>query len=719
MRYVMQFTRRWIQLAMLVVMAGCGSALTPPMAKRAPTKVNLGGVSVTDDYWWLRNKEDPHVIDYLKSENAYTDAILKPIEPLQDTLYHEMLGRIPETDETVPYRIGDWWYSSRTESKKPYPIYLRRKGSPTSQPIAIADVNAMAAGHEYFDYSGGEVSPDGNLLAFSTDITGNRQYIVQVKDLRNHKVLPDQLPLVDSYTWMQDNRTLYYVKEYDSKRGNRLYRHTLGTAVQKDDLVYEEKDDLFSIDVSHTRDRKWIICQSTSKTQSEIRVLPADRPAEPQLIEPRKANFEYYVDHRDGRFYIRANDTSRNFRIVTVPDEAPAKSNWTELVAADPAIIISDLDCFGHDLVLSERHDGLPQLASAHLPDGDADPASAGELKPRDIPFTEPDFSVSLSQNPEFDPPAIRFDYTSLTTPASVFDLNLSDGRQTLLKQQFAGTDFDRNNYVEQRLFATADDGTKIPISLVYRKQDGPRVPGPLLLEGYGSYGDPNDVYFSSSRLSLLNRGVTCATVHVRGGGEYGRAWYDAGRMKNKTNTFNDFIAAAKYLQANGWTTPKLTAIEGASAGGLLIGAVINRAPGLFHAAVADVPWVDVLADMSDPSIPLTTLEYIEWGNPNVPDERACIAAYDPYSNVRPQAYPDLLVLESLNDSQVQYWDAARWVATLRAAKQQAGPAGQSQLLLKMDMDAGHDGPSGLYSELHESALIDSWLLWRLSVKSE
>ena len=711
----------WALLALLSFFLGCSATPQPPMATRHPTIVSLGGQTVADDYWWLRTKSDPKVIDYLKAENEYTAAVLKPTEALQEKLYNEMLGRIHETDETVPYQLGQWWYSSRVEQGKQYPIFLRRKGSPTADPIVLADVNQLAQGHAFFDYSPGEVSPDGNLLAFTTDTTGNRQYVLQVKDFRTGALLPDSIPLVDAVTWMADNRTLYYVKEDDSKRAYRLYRHVLGTSVSDDPVVLEEKDDLFSLDLSHTRDRAFIVCISQSKTQSETRVLPFDKVADPILIEPRAADLEYYVDHRAGRFFIRTNDTNRNFRIVTAPDAAPQKKNWTERVPARDDVTIQDLDVFAHHLVLSQRHDGLPQLAVAPLPGGE-DPAASGVLKPREIPFSEPDFDVSMEDNHEFDPPAIRFNYTSLTTPQSVFDFNLTDGKQTRLKQQYVGGGFDRNNYREQRLFATASDGTRVPVSVVYRLTDDLRahpekVPsGPMLLNGYGSYGMPSDVYFSSTSLSLLDRGVSMATAHVRGGGEYGRAWYDGGRMKNKPNTFGDFIAVAKYLQSTGWTTPDKLAIEGGSAGGLLIGAVINRAPEVFHAAVAEVPWVDVLADMSDASIPLTTGEYIEWGNPNVPDERASIAAYDPYSNVRPQRYPDLMVLESLNDSQVQYWDATRWVAKLRAAKKAAGEHGDSQLILKMDMDAGHGGASGRYSRFHETAMIDAWVLWRLGV---
>lgn len=735
MRHADRLVRCWLVFALL---AGCGptpptaergpttvnvGGPTPPMAQRRPTTVNLGGQMVTDDYWWLRNKQDPAVLQYLSAENAYTTAVLKPTEALQQKLYDESMARLPEVNEGVPYRIGDWWYSVRDQDAQDYPVYLRRKGSPTTQPVVIADLNAMAKGHDYFDFASEEVSPDGNLMAFSTDITGNRQYVLQVKDLRSNASLKDQIPRVDSFTWMQDNRALYYTRQDDAKRAYRLYRHALGSPVERDDLVYEEKDVTFSISVDCTRDRKWIICESDSSTQTEVRVFPSDKPAAPILIEPRKADLEYYVDHRDGRFYIRVNDTGENFRIVSTPEDAPGREHWTELVAADPQVTLTDFDLFAHDLVLSERRNGLPQVAIAKLPDGPGDPARGGELKAREVAFSEPDFDVSMSENHVFDPPAIRIEYSSLTTPFQTIDVSLSDGKQMVLKQGFAGSDFDRSNYEERRLFATADDGTRIPISLVYRKNKAMGPNGhpcaPMLLGGYGSYGNASNADFSRDELSLLNRGMICAIAHVRGGGEYGRTWYDGGRMKNKMNTFTDFIACAKYLEENGWSTPKEMAIDGASAGGLLIGAVVERQPELFRAAVADVPWVDVLADMCDPSVPLTTLEYSEWGNPNIPDQRAYIASYDPYRNVRRQAYPDLLVLESFNDSQVQYWDATRWVAKLRWAKAQAGAAGESQLLFKMYMDAGHDGPSGQESALREEALVNAWLLTRLGVEGQ
>jgi oligopeptidase B len=706
----------------LTIVAEFGCAAQPPVARRQPTTVALGGKVFTDDYWWLRNKADPAVIQYLNAENAYTDKVLRPTQKLQKKLYAEEMGRYPDVNESVPYRIGDWWYSNRDAGDDDYPVHLRRKGSPTTQPEVMIDENLLAKGHAFFDFGAAEVSPDGNLLAYLTDVTGNRQYVLQVKDLRSGKTLADQIPLVDSFTWMGDNRTICYVKQDAAKRAYRLYRHVLGTPTDSDPLLYEETDVTFSIAVDHTRDRKWITCTSAASTETEVRVLPCDVPAAPMLIEPRQADVEYYVDHRNGRFYIRTNAKSRNFCVMTAPDNAPLSGNWRELIAADPNVVISDFDLFAGDIVVAERQDGLPQLAIAPLPPGDNDPASGGEILPTRLKFEEPDYNVSLSDNHEFDPPAIRITYASLTTPYSEIDINLTDGSRKVLKQQFVGKDFSKANYEERRLFATADDGTKIPISIVYRKTAASTtrpdaVPGgPLLLTAYGSYESPEDVYFSRDQLSLLNRGVTCAIAHVRGGGEYGRPWYDGGRMKNKINTFTDFTAAARYLQHTGWTTPGKTAIEGASAGGLLIGAVVNREPELFRAAVADVPWVDVLADMSDPSIPLTTLEYTEWGNPNIPDQRDYIASYDPYLNVHPQHYPDLLVLESLNDSQVQYWDAARWVAKLRVAESKLSSKDKPQLLLKMDMNSGHDGPSGQDAEMRQQALINAWVLDRLGV---
>jgi oligopeptidase B len=716
-------------LAVLLLIGCTSTPPAPPRAKTVPMQLTLGGQPVTDEYWWLRNKSDPEVIRYLKAENAYTDAVMKPTQALQQRLYDEMLARIQETDESVPYREGEWWYSHRTEKGKQYGIFVRRRGSPDAQAQVLNDVNALAAGHPFFDYAAGAVSDDGNLLAYSTDTTGSRQFVLRVKDLRDGHLLPDEVRLVDEIAWGSDNKTLYYVKEDEAnKRSYRLYRHVLGSPVERDELLYEEKDELFSISLHRTRDKKYLIANSGSMTASEVRVMPADGSAPLRLIEPRQADREYYLDHRNGRFYIRVNDTSRNFRIVTAPVGNPSRKNWSELLAARDDIVIQDIDCFAHHLVIGQRRDGLPQLAIAKLADGAGDPAAASKLEPKELTFDEPVYTVRLGENAEFDPPALRFSYTSLTTPRSTFDMDWASGKRTLLKREPVLGDFDPANYREQRLFATATDGTKIPISLVYRVDPHspaattarPSAPRPMLLEGYGSYGIPSDVWFASGRLSLLDRGVIYAVAHVRGGGEYGRAWYDAGRMKTKPNTFEDFIAAAQYLQANGYTTPGQLAIRGASAGGLLIGAVVNRRPDLFRAALAGVPWVDVLADMCDASIPLTTLEYIEWGNPNVPEERAVIASYCPYTNVRPQAYPQMLVRESLNDSEVQYWDAARWVAKLRAAKARAGGAGaggESELLLKMDMDAGHHGASGRYSELHNAAFDDAWILTRLGVE--
>lgn len=711
-------TRLFLTAVWIAGLPGCAPA--PPMARVVPARVKLDGQAVVDDYWWLRDKSDPAVIAYLNAENAYADAMMKPTGPLQKQLYAEMLGRIREDDESVPYREGQWWYSQQTRKGKQYPIYVRRKGPAAGAAQVMIDVNELAAGHPFFDCIRGPVSDDGNLLAFSTDVTGNRQYVLQVKDLRTGAALPDAVPMVDSFEWGTDNATLYYVKEDEAKRGYRLYRHALGPSVAGDALLYEETDELFSIDISRTRDKKYLLLTSQSKTTTDVRFMPADGSAPLKLIEPRRQDREYYVDHRNGRFFLRVNDTNRNFRIVTAPDSDPGAKNWSELVAARDDVVIQDLNVFAHHLVVQERRNGLPQLALSRLPDGQGDPATAGLLTPRELLFDEPDFDVALGGNPEFDPPALRFTYTSLTTPPRVYDLDPSTGVRTLLKEQPVGGNFQASNYKEERLFASAADGTRIPISLVYRRSPAtaPARPRPLLLEGYGSYGIPSDAYFSSSRLSLLDRGMTFAIAHVRGGGEYGRAWYDAGRMQNKPNTFSDFIAVAQFLEAAGFTSPEHLAIEGGSAGGLLIGAVLNQRPRLFHAAIAYVPWVDVLADMCDPSIPETTLEYIEWGNPNIPAERALIASYCPYTNVRPQAYPAMLVRESVNDSQVQYWDAARWVARLRAAKKQAGASGNSELLLKMNMDAGHGGASGRYSQLRDDAFDDAWLLTRLGVDS-
>jgi oligopeptidase B len=706
----------------VALLAGCAEA-APPLAKVVPAEVMLGSKKVVDDYWWLRDKSNPAVIEYLNAENAYTDAAMKPTEALQKKLYDEMSDRLPDESETVPYRAGDWWYSTRHGLD--YPVFLRRRGSPKADPEVIADVNKLAEGHKFFEYNEGAVSDDGNLLAFSTDTTGGRKYLMQVKDLRNGELLADVINMVDSFDWAADNKTIYYTKQNDAKRPDRLYRHVLGTAADADALVYEEKDEQFVLQVNRTRDKKYLLLVIDSTTSSEVRVLDAARAAPPLLIEPRKPDQKYTVDHRGNRFYLRVNDTGPNFRIVSAPDSDPGSKHWSELVAVRNDVVLEDHDVFAHHLVLSERRNGISQIAVARLPDGDADPAEAGKLAPKELAFAEPDYSVAVTENFEFDSPALRFSYTSLTTPLCTFDLNLATGQRVLLKKDHIGGGFDPANYREERVFATARDGAKIPISLVYRlTQAAPGAPatrpaGPhaMLLYGYGSYGTSVDPDFQPTRLSLLDRGMIYGIAHVRGGGEFGRAWYDAGRMQNKPNTFSDFIACAEYLEKNGYTAPDKLAIQGASAGGLLIGAVVNQRPDLFKAAIAEVPWVDVLADMSDRSVPLTTLEYKEWGDPSDPGQRALIASYDPYSNVRPQAYPAMLVRESINDSQVQYWDAARWVAKLRAAKKQAGAAGSAELLLKMDMDAGHSGPSGLDSEIHDDAFNDAWLLTRLGME--
>lgn len=715
---------RYAMLFVLIFNAIVCCAPLPPVAKIEPKKVDLGGQEVIDNYWWLRDRSDAAVTTYIESENAYTDEVMQPTRALQEKLFKELTDRLPPTNESVPYKEGDWWYS--TLHGEEYPVELRRKGSPDAKPERILDVNKLAEGKKFFDFNAGVVSDDGNLLAFSTDSTGNRQYVLQIKDLRTGKIYPDKIQLIDSFDWASDNQTIYYASQDQTKRDYRIYRHHLGDESTKDEMLFEEKDEQFSVEVSRTRDRKFVIIAAQSNTSSECYAVASDQPsAKLRLIEPRKIDRLYYIDHRGSRFYIRTNDTSRNFRIVTTPDDHPESKNWSELIESRNDIVIDDHDVFAHHIVLAERSKGLTQLAISKLPDGQEDPALPGKLTPKELKFDEPDYTVAVGDNHEFDSATLRFTYTSLTTPMRVYDLNLATGEQVLKKQDPIEGGFKSSDYREERLFAPAADGTLIPISLVYRipkpTGDGPATrpstPMPILLEGYGAYGMSNDVNFSPARLSLLDRGMGFAIAHVRGGGEYGRTWYDAGRMMTKQNTFNDFITVAEFLQKNGYTSADKLAITGASAGGLLIGAVVNQRPDLFKAAYAQVPWVDVLSDMCDPTIPLTTLEYAEWGNPAIPAQRTAIAAYDPYSNVKPQAYPAMLVRESINDSQVQYWDAVRWVARLRAAKVTAGKAGESELLLKMNMDAGHNGASGLDAGLRDEAFDSAWILTRLGVE--
>ena len=673
----------------------------PPVARRLPRVDELHGDRRVDDYFWLRNRNDPAVAAYLEAENAYTDAVLKPTEAFQDALYREMLGRIQETDTRVPYRLKGHFYYSRTEKGRQYPIYCRRAGSLEAPEQVTLDLNQLADGKPFMSLGAYTVSDDGVRLAYTTDDTGFRQYTLHVKDLRTGEVVETVAEKVTSVAWAADDRTLFYtVEEESTKRPYRLYRHRLGTSDHQ--LVFEEPDLAFNVGVGRTRSDRFLVLAIGSHTTSEARVLPAGEPEGAwRLVAPRLPEQEYDVDHHGDFFYLRVNDTGRNFRLVRAPVTSPGREAWQEVVPHRAEVMLEWLDLFRHHLVLFEREDGLPQVRVTDLRTNES----------HRMAFPEAAYSAFPEANPEFDTTLLRYNYQSLVTPASVYDYDMEARTRTLLKQTEVLGGYDPSQYVTERLHATAGDGVRVPLSVVRRK-DRPRDgSGPLLLYGYGSYGFPLPVSFSSNRLSLLDRGFAVVLAHVRGGGDLGKAWHDDGRMLRKRNTFTDFVAAAEHLVAEGWTSPGRLAIEGGSAGGLLVGAVLNLRPDLFRTAVSKVPFVDVLNSMLDETLPLTVGEFEEWGNPKKRDEYEYIRSYCPYTNLESKAYPALLVKTAFNDSQVMYWEPAKYVARLRTLKTDANP-----LLLKTNMAAGHGGASGRYDALRETALDYAFVLSVLGI---
>ncbi len=684
-------------LAMVSTLAAGGASdlAPPPVAKKAPKVMKKFGDRRVDDYFWLREKSNPEVIDYLKAENAYTEAVTKPLGAFREKLYREMLARIKETDESVPYRYHGWWYYVREVEGLQYPIYCRRKGSMRSPEEVMLDVNELARGKAYTGVDFWEVSPDGNYLAYGADFTGYREHTVFVKDLRTGEMLPDRLERAEGIVWAGDSATLFYVQQNATKRPARLFRHRLGEA--KDALIWEEKDALFNLDVSVTRSESWIVATSASKDTSEVRVLPAKQPeAALRLVARRRTGHEYYVGHRGSEFWIRTNDKGRNFRLVRAPEADPAPRNWKQVIAHRKAVMLEEVHLFKDFWVATERDDGVLRLRVN-------DDASA-ERHYIDMP--EAVYSTAPGMNAEYDAAKFRFVYESYVSPRSVYDYEVSKRERTLLKRQPVLGGYEPGDYDSAMLMAKAKDGTKVPVSLVWKKSLRGGMPQPLLLYGYGSYGHPMDVRFSSARLSLLDRGMVFAVAHVRGGGDRGRLWYDEGKLAKKMNTFTDFIAAAEHLVANGWTAPDRLVIEGGSAGGLLVGVAANLHPELFRAVVSEVPFVDVVSTMLDATLPLTTQEYIEWGNPNRERDYRTIRAYSPYDNLGRKAYPAMLVEASLNDSQVPYWEAAKYVAKLRSLKTDS-----NVVLLKTILEAGHGGASGRYDALKDRAFTYSFVL--------
>jgi oligopeptidase B len=676
-------------------------SVKPPSAKKVRKATTLHGQPWADDYFWLRDKPNPDVAAYLEAENAYTDAVMRPTQGLQESLYKEMLGHVKETDVSVPYREGGYLYYSRTEEGKQYPIYCRKKGGLDANEEVTLDLNELAKGQKFMAIGAYTVTDDGNLLAYTTDNTGFREYTLRVKDLRTGELRPEMAEKVASVAWANDGQTLFYTTDDPAKRPYRLYRLRLGSPLPGD-LVYEEKDELFRVGVGRSRSKGYIFLGVGSHTTSEVRYIPADQPqAEWKVVAPRRHEHEYEVDHRGDLFYIRTNDKGRNFRLVTAPVSDPRPENWTEVVPHRPDVMLEGVELFKNHYVLLERERGLPEFRVTDLRTGAS----------HSVVFPEPTYSAFSGANAEFDTPVFRYTYQSLVTPSSVFDYDMDKRSSTLLKEQPVPGGFDRANYASERLFATAKDGVKVPISLVYRKGTKRDGTAPMLLTGYGAYGYPYPVMFSSNRLALLDRGVSFAIAHIRGGGEMGKAWHDQGRMMNKKNTFTDFIAAAEFLVGEKYTGKDHLAIEGGSAGGLLMGAVTNMRPDLFKVVVSRVPFVDVINTMVDASLPLTAGEWEEWGDPRQKADYDYMVAYSPYDQIAAKDYPALLVKTSFNDSQVMYWEPAKYVARLRATKTDHNP-----LLLKTNMAAGHGGASGRYDYLHEVAFDYSFVLTQLGL---
>jgi oligopeptidase B len=690
------------------------SIVTPPTARQEPTTATLHGHTLEDNYRWMRDKDSSEVIAHLHAENQYTLSVMASTTELQARLYTEMLSHIKETDVSVPYRDRGWFYYTRTVEGSQYPIHCRKLAAGAkfdeSQPEEILlDVNKLAEGQPFMAVGAMSVSPDGYKLAYSTDNTGFRQYTLHIRDLHTGADLPDTAERTGSLTWAADSQTLFYTTEDAvTKRHDRLYRHRIGDSATEDFLVLEEKDERFNLAIGKARDRKYLLLEAGSHTATECRFLEADSPmGEFRLIAPRLDEQEYYVDHRAGYFYIRTNDTGKNFRVVTTPVEKTGREFWTELLPEDTTSPLEDFELFSSFCVSSRRSLGLPTLTVTSIEkDG-----KLGERK--EIAFPEPVYTAQPHANPEFETTAFRYSYQSLVSPASVYEYDIDAGTSTLLKQQEVPGGFDSARYASERVWATAADGVQIPISVVYRrdsfKHDSTNA---LYLYGYGSYGYPLPVGFSPARLSLLDRGIVMAYAHIRGGGEMGDPWHDAGKMMVKRNTFSDFIAATEQLVGKGYGAKDRVAIEGGSAGGLLMGAVVNERPDLFRVVLSHVPFVDVMNTMLDASLPLTVAEYEEWGNPNEPEAFAYMRSYSPYDNLKPGDYPAMLVKTSLNDSQVMYWEPAKYVAKLRTLKKN-----DTLLLLHINMDAGHGGASGRYDYLKEIAFDYAFLLTQLGVE--
>ena len=685
--------------------------IQPPVARKEHKETLLHGTVLMDDYAWLRDKQNPEVTAYLEAENAYAEAVMTPLARLREDLYGEMLSHVKQTDVSVPFRQGDWWYYTRTEEGQQYAIHCRTHGAPNATEDTpeqvVLDGNRLAEGHAFFSIGGTDVTDDGRWLAYTTDTTGFRQYTLHIKDLQTGETLAAHVERVGSVVWAADSRTVFYtVEDEEQKRQYQLWRHCVGQT-GKDVLVYQEDDERFNLGAGRTRDGKFVLFESASHITSESWVLPANEPeGQFTLISPRVDEHEYSIDHRNGLWFIRTNDRGRNFRLVTAPVATPDREHWAERIPHRADVMLEEVDLFAGFFIACEREDGLPRLRLWRFDGNGPEAAPAGE-----IAFPEPAYSAQPHINRIFDTPTFRYAYQSLVTPSSIYEYEVASGASTLLKQLEVPGGFDRTLYASERVHATAQDGVQVPVSLVYRKDKRQAGRNPLYVYGYGSYGYSLPLAFSSNRLSLLDRGVVLAYAHIRGGGDLGEPWHDAGKMLVKRNTFTDFIATVEHLTAAGYGDAARVAIEGGSAGGLLMGAVVNLKPEIFRAVLSHVPFVDVMNTMLDASLPLTVPEYEEWGNPNEETYFNYMLSYSPYDNLKAGSYPAMLVKTSLNDSQVMYWEPAKYVAKLRTLKTDTNP-----LLLVTNMQAGHGGASGRYDYLKEIAFDYAFLLRELGL---
>ena len=673
----------------------------PPEAAERPHVLEEHGDRRVDPYYWLREKHDPEVIAYLEAENAYADAVMAGSAGLQDRLYREIVGRVQETDTSAPTFYKGWWTYTRTVEGLDYEIYCRRPGSMEAPEETVLDANELARGHDYFELGYVERSPDQNLVAYAADLDGSELHELRFRDLDRGADLDDVVRGVYyGAAWSADSRTFFYVKPDAAMRPFQVWRHRIGTPTDRDVLVFEEKDERFEVGVELSKSERYVIISTASQVTSEVRLLASDRPDdEPALIEPRRIGIEYSVDHQGDRFLILTNDGALNFRLMSAPVASPGRAAWTELVAERPGVRLNSVDVHREHVVLGQRSHGLQRLEVLNTSSGEAH-----LIEQPDAAYT-----AFPGSNPDYESHVTRFFYTSLNTPWSAVDYDMTTRERTIVKEQPVRGGYDRTQYVTERLWATARDGVQVPISVVYRRDL--HRPAPTLLYGYGAYEFSNDPMFDPARLSLLDRGFVFAIAHVRGGGEMGRQWYEDGRLLHKRNTFDDFVACAEHLIREGYTSASLLAIRGRSAGGLLIGAVLNESPELFGCAVAQVPFVDALTTMLDDKLPLTVNEYDEWGNPKELDYYRYIKSYSPYDNVRRAAYPPLLVMAGLNDPRVSYWEPAKWVARVRGMTTSDG-----DIVLKTRMGSGHMGPSGRYESWHEEAFVLAFVLAQLGL---